>query len=508
MKRSGGLVLLAHLAFLTVSVECQSDVDSFETTSETLLLEPGVTAIDTHQDTTLLPVVTITQPDTTATNPAPTTEEVTTSTTSTTTERPKRSSTTKKPSDAQKEKSEEEEPQQFNQTSFQVGPFCTCDLIPNVCDVNCCCDESCSVQDVEAFSACIRQASPNLDPRYCFKTEFIYVNNTKVEITVNSDSLFCIARDNFEEHAMYLDRQPIVNVTEFTKLSSRHRKFFLPAQSSQPESLFSAVSYVAGGPIWTLHRSAPKQLGVLTLPDMMNGGSCDTSNPVRYMEDHTTLCETSLAKGTDCTKQVGFDALVFVESFASVIKSPGHYINNSREALIGVEVHLCQKDEEGETCLRQIDSFVKRPTTDCRNVLSSLHMEIFHQGVLGINLVVVKVRQIDLEPEDTILTQTFGYSHFWTSDNITDIQFRRSGNPGYLKGLPLLLGKLTSKSPQQTNQENVQSLDREIEHDHITMAAFSIMPLSRSGSCLDPSMAKENRCPLILVICIMVLLSH
>jgi hypothetical protein len=37
--------------------------------------------------------------------------------------------------------------------------------------------------------------------------------------------------------------------------------------------------------------------------------------------------------------------------------------------------------------------------------------------------------------------QTFGYTHFWSTDNSTEIN-KRSGNPGYQLGKPVLTGIL------------------------------------------------------------------
>jgi hypothetical protein len=37
--------------------------------------------------------------------------------------------------------------------------------------------------------------------------------------------------------------------------------------------------------------------------------------------------------------------------------------------------------------------------------------------------------------------QTFGYTHFWSTDNSTNVS-KRSGNPGYQHGKPVLAGNL------------------------------------------------------------------
>ena len=43
--------------------------------------------------------------------------------------------------------------------------------------------------------------------------------------------------------------------------------------------------------------------------------------------------------------------------------------------------------------------------------------------------------------EPVAIEQTFSYTHLWKMDNVTDIQ-KRSGNPGYQMGKPVLTGLL------------------------------------------------------------------
>ena len=43
-------------------------------------------------------------------------------------------------------------PNVFNTTKYEYDKFmCTCDLTKNSCDINCCCDEECSIDDKKAF---------------------------------------------------------------------------------------------------------------------------------------------------------------------------------------------------------------------------------------------------------------------------------------------------------------------------------------------------------------------
>lgn len=79
---------------------------------------------------------------------------------------------------------------------------CTCDLLSNSCDVNCCCDNTCSDADRRTFTEC---GMPLFQPddRYCYSEYFVFVNNTQYTVVKNSKNLFCIYTDNFLDRLRY-----------------------------------------------------------------------------------------------------------------------------------------------------------------------------------------------------------------------------------------------------------------------------------------------------------------
>ena len=117
---------------------------------------------------------------TTSTEESTSSSSTTSSTTTTTTTKKSTPASTKRPK--KDEAPPSNEPPVYNHTAFRAGPFCTCDLTPSSCDVNCCCDLDCSGDDAAAFSGCTHVKPHNVDPRYCYKTEFIYGNNSQVII--------------------------------------------------------------------------------------------------------------------------------------------------------------------------------------------------------------------------------------------------------------------------------------------------------------------------------------
>ncbi|XP_049785025.1 tectonic-1 isoform X2 [Schistocerca cancellata] len=90
---------------------------------------------------------------------------------------------------------------------------CACDLELNSCDINCCCDADCSEEDRLVFLRCEEKPPLPPDPRYCYRTQFIYKNNTKYKLTTTSNGLFCIVKENLPKHLKYMEGKSCPNNT-------------------------------------------------------------------------------------------------------------------------------------------------------------------------------------------------------------------------------------------------------------------------------------------------------
>ena len=89
--------------------------------------------------------------------------------------------------------------------------------------------------------------------------------------------------------------------------------------------------------------------------------------------------------------------------------------------------------------LNLIDSVFK----DCKNIVESVHYNIFHSGVEGINAIDAFIKLTNLTKPN--FHQTFSYRSFWSQDNKTTTS-PRSGNPGYLVGKPVLSGSMNTST--------------------------------------------------------------
>ena len=439
---------------------------------------------------------------------SPTTSPTTSSSTAATTKKPARKKKTKT------KKKEDKDGQSF----------CGCDLTPKGCDVDCCCDEDCSESDAAAFGRCEDAAAAGRrhhHSRYCFSTDFIFANNTRAVVETTSDGLLCIRRDNLPEAATYLDRAPLENATEFRAMESRHRRFLWGGHDDGAvrQARPANDTYRAGDPI-VVYVLDGEQFGLLTVPSPLGGGGgvgsgsrCGVPNPIRYMEDRRTECRVHIETVPDCRWLDALDAATFVRGYL-VARSPRRAFNSTGAerrkgdsgVFVEVEVQLCQRDGDGNgatTCVQQQsggrgrgrkEDLLPRPTLDCKNVLRELHLEVRHNGTEGIDRVVARLFLEDLETGAAgPLVQTFSYSHFWTAANASEEDApmprrRRSGNPGYLKGSPLVVGRLATDADAKPGADgdgaSAKDADSKVTVDQDSWKGLSLMPLPSTGSCL------------------------
>ena len=385
-----------------------------------------------------------------------TTIPTTTATTSTSKATSTRRTTTSKPKP------------EFNQTEFQVGPFCTCDLTANSCDVGCCCDLDCSEADLKVFNGCDRGlVASTVNPRYCYTTQLLFANNSQVAVEKsNSDAFFCLLIDNKPEHYRLLDRKAVKNESQFDVLKSRHKRFKWPKpkNANDEEDL---KTYKVDSPL-LIKRNDEDEFDRFALPAPLNGFECNTLNPVRFARDKSAECRISGV--IDCTKPAAFNLRHFVLDFG-VASTPA-----PNAPIVDIRVFL--KDFEGHW---RESAVIPEPTSDCRNVLAALRYDIVHdEGEVKSVSAFAEFRHLK---DRKNLVQKFSYRHFWPSDNATDVR-EKSGNPGYVVGKPLIFGRLKRAVEDAEDDESVLQ-EESSSIIEISSTSLSTMSLPRNGNCAN-----------------------
>ncbi|XP_057376164.1 tectonic-1-like [Daphnia carinata] len=325
--------------------------------------------------------------------------------------------------------------------------LCTCDLIGGQCDVNCCCDPECSLDDRRLFSRCWSPPSSYFDRYYCSPDPDRYGlawNNTleyRVEWSVRR-GMFCIVTDNVPKKRMFEDKPPLAEDEVFQhilpKLSGRWN---VPGPMIELDQWIYQPFYKEGSPLFTLHVSGT--IGVLKLPHSLNSAMCNIAKEVTFLQsDDHYQC---ILPGKDqCNPNMRLEQWL---SRLAVFRLPSHSASagNSNSSirwgdtdkLAPVIIRIC---DPNSGCRSDLPA----PEPSCQNSLTAVTLRISYNGTEGIRSVLV----------DLLYTAgKTGSVRFRTiHQSLSEIQNgggshsvrMRSGNPGYLNGKPVLAAKLNS----------------------------------------------------------------
>ena len=281
------------------------------------------------------------------------------------------------------------------------------------------------------------------------------------------------------------------------------------AQMKNVLSLFNSKHYTVGGPIWIYYENID-QLGILCFPQSFNERECNTASPVRYMEDleDTRKCQRRLYHDEECFAPE-FDVKYYFDGFKAV-KSPEHFKNfteklpKAKSPFLDIEYIVCSKsgfkNDENRVCKNRQESELAFLATkkDCRNVLTGLDFEIYHEGTRGISHIRVSIELTDyslnrtfwevLHQDFMIIEQSFSYQHIWNKENGTEI-VKRSGRPGYQFGMPIRSGRLSQivndeekENLSSSKKKNLWTIKRDMNDQHLT-----IMGRTLTGNCAEIS---------------------
>lgn len=162
-------------------------------------------------------------------------------------------STTPKPTvkPTKKLKNKEKEKRGRELQFTEQNSICTCDLMAQFCDLNCCCDKDCTANDKKLFTHCIQEENLFYDTRYCDFMKYIYVNNTQVEWQVNQNGLFCIIKRNVPKSYTVHRMHALRSLGEVEEL--RKAKFSWFEEDEVEESEFSRnEQFVYGNVVWLI----------------------------------------------------------------------------------------------------------------------------------------------------------------------------------------------------------------------------------------------------------------
>ncbi|XP_068242172.1 tectonic-1-like isoform X2 [Palaemon carinicauda] len=121
--------------------------------------------------------------------------------------------------------------------------------------------------------------------------------------------------------------------------------------------------------------------------------------------------------------------------------------------VVSITPDICHTMADGEEeCSERALSAVSHPFYDngtCRNALVRVKYVIRHNGSKGILNVKAKIYLTNLTDAQRQVRQGFEVKFEWQSSDKQESVLERSGRPGYLRGKPLLMGKLVENRTEE-----------------------------------------------------------
>ncbi|CAN7995066.1 unnamed protein product [Ixodes hexagonus] len=313
----------------------------------------------------------------------------------------------------------------IRKTPMRLSPSdrCFCDLTRNSCDVECCCDVDCTEEDAKSFASCVDRVPENHDLRYCVRRDLIFASRTLFEKRPVGD-LLCIVVDNVRKKDVFREPPAVSTPTDVHKLVGEARHDWAAGDAKQT----AQVRFKAGDAL--LRVGDEGGVGEWRLPTRLFSTGCEATEAVTYLRDQALECTRSVGPlGSSCMTDPALSAQTYHRGFG---------ISSSADDKVQVHPTLCSSG----ACSDFLPSAHLPSYTDegeCRNVVSRVTYRIVHSGIHGISNITARYETITLRSGDTEFVQRFSTSYVWSSGGAS-LDAKRSGNPGYLRGLPIPAG--------------------------------------------------------------------
>lgn len=317
---------------------------------------------------------------------------------------------------------------------------CTCDLIRNACDIDCCCDPDCTDGQKQVFQMC-QHVEDKEDQKYCKHLRHTYVNFSLQETEIQNNDLFCIVRKNAPPY--YVEEpaeQKILYISSQT----------WPKKSVSKSKDFIKIPFRKSSLIWIVKDNKTIETFKINRP---------------FISSNCIKLESSYLNNEDlsCTRKISsneFD-LEYQQMVNLLFISKPHRFNQTE---IYGKYLTCEK----KSCLRpNIFVCVNANFTDCEelknssrnplmrhenkmfyNVASNVYYLFYHNGTEGLNKIEIKIKMqtIKIEENKNIFVKQFTKVVFLWTGSVLRYDNLYSGNPGYLTGKPILIGNLINNS--------------------------------------------------------------
>ncbi|KAF8774047.1 Tectonic-3 like protein [Argiope bruennichi] len=258
-------------------------------------------------------------------------------------------------------------------------------------------------------------------------------------------SLFCIIHDNLKRHLLFKELPTIKSHRDLDLLLKYQSKYINSWTDEQKPDEPILKELKAGSPLYIDTISEESKISRIpwSLPSSCFTRMCSCHHEIKYLEDFNSLCSRQIHNLKDeCEKNKYLSA----EIYTNFCIKPHTLLQGLHNRLKDLILHTKEINSDNELyeqanslCVR--NNFLKPQYSTlkniCSQVVSGIHFTVIHNGLSGIHNINVNFEYIDLDSHTEAFLQHFSIIFEW--NNTTDTR-KRSGNPGYQVGLPILVG--------------------------------------------------------------------
>eukprot|EP00051_Salpingoeca_urceolata_P006706 m.88748 g.88748 ORF g.88748 m.88748 type:complete len:559 (-) comp14953_c0_seq3:101-1777(-) len=350
-------------------------------------------------------------------------------------------------------------------SSFDFGS-CTCNLLPDNCDANCCCDPDCTAADKEAFTVCL--VPPTASRRMCVYDDWVVTDNTQLRTERTNNNLFCVFTDNNEDRNFYTVPTEPSSAAEIDSILAHTNSYGFASTSSGSSSTAEARAFYQLGDVIQTQLSSNGINGSLVLPQPGLSGNCNDFSTAEFLVDKSGSCVRTVATtlAAICETDPSFRASTYGNLTVAAAPDRSTFLD------------LAVTDTTGNCPAGSTISCIAEPVFEvgsgaCLNIVSEVVYTVTYDDA-KVSAVELTIQLQNITTSDPIL-QTFTIkfvgpataSAASASSPGLDT-FPRSGNPGYIIGKPVLAGVLINQT---------------IELDSNPSRWLSLVRSSADGSC-------------------------
>ncbi|KAJ3123616.1 Ubiquitin-conjugating enzyme E2 J1 [Nowakowskiella sp. JEL0407] len=354
-------------------------------------------------------------------------------------------------------------PTTLDTTSFQRDlEICQCDLTVGRCDINCCCDKDCNaIQQNSLFRGGCLPSGENVPLISRCSDQILIANNldqSRSILSQDENGVTCIVVNNSPVQGLYYqdasavaDQATFNDLTQYKSFSPNANIYDMDMNSMSPSF------YKSGDPIKVAFNSSNSQFGFFNIPQPSASTECNDLNPARFLVDTESICtrmasnfNLSCARGTELDLDRYWNGIKVISDPAS----PSILSNVTLSSIQCVDLNTGIASDciggigllFGNTCVNALSeitySFYYNITAENFTTLTNVDVQAklatFNLSTLALATQKFITKFISVSMLNDSLTQT---------EQVTEMVGKiRSGNPGYITGLPILSGKLATNS--------------------------------------------------------------